>query len=49
MYRVMSMIAIMAATALLGLAFTLAATHGAGGALSTLGVQQPPAIHMPNR
>ena len=42
------MIALMAATALLGLAFTLAATNGASGALSTLGVDQPPAIRTPN-
>ena len=47
MYRVFSMVAVMAVTALLGLAFSLAATKGAGGALSTLGVEQPPAIRTP--
>ena len=48
MSRVVSMMVLMVATAVLGLVFSLAATRGAGGALSTLGVDQPPALHLPS-
>ena len=49
MFRVKLMVALMAATALVGLALSYFAVQGAGGALATLGVEEPPEYYLPTR
>ena len=49
MYRIKLMVALMAATALVGLALSYFAVQGSGGALATLGAKEPPQRYLPAR